>query len=228
MKQDQTRYDFIPMLFFIDTADINEIRRALSWGICDGVTTNPTLVAKTEKSFDSIIDQILEEVDGPVSLEVTVTDYETMMDQARQLTARGSNVVVKLPMTPDGIRATRTCTEEGIETNVTLVFSATQALIAAKAGATYVSPFIGRLDDIANDGMSVLADIIEIYSNYGFDTQVLAASIRHPEHVVDAARLGAHVATIPIGILEKLFRHPLTDVGLARFMEDAKRVPGLD
>ncbi|MBR58772.1 MAG: fructose-6-phosphate aldolase [Myxococcales bacterium] len=216
------------MLFFIDTADINEIRRALSWGICDGVTTNPSLVAKTEKSFSQIIDEILAEVDGPVSLEVTATDYETMMEQARTLHARGENVVVKLPMTPDGIRATRTCAEEGMQTNVTLVFSPTQALIAAKAGATYVSPFIGRLDDVAADGMSLLSDIVEIYQNHGFATQVLAASIRHPEHVADAARIGADVATIPIGVLEKLFRHPLTDVGLARFMEDAKRVPGLD
>jgi len=213
------------MQFFIDTADIDQIKQAISWGLCDGITTNPTLVARTGKPFDQVIDEILELVSGPVSLEVTAMDYETMMVQARKLAARAKNVIVKLPMTPDGIQATRTCTSEGIKTNVTLVFSPNQALLAAKAGATYVSPFLGRLDDISSDGMGLVADIVEIYQNYDYETKVLAASIRHPEHVADAARLGADVSTMPLGVLGKLFKHPLTDIGLQQFMEDWKSVP---
>ena len=213
------------MQFFIDTADIGQIRDAIAMGMCDGVTTNPTLVAKTGKTFQAVIDEIVHTVKGPVSLEVTTVSYDEMMVQARELAAFGDNVVVKLPLTRDGLRACRTCFEEGIATNVTLCFSATQALLAAKAGATYISPFIGRLDDVSTEGMKLIEEIVTIYTNYDFETQVLAASIRHPLHVVDAALVGAHVATIPFSVLDKMFNHPLTDLGLAQFMEDWKRVP---
>ena len=213
------------MQFFIDTADIGQIRDAIAMGMCDGVTTNPTLVAKTGKTFQAVIDEIVHTVKGPVSLEVTTVSYDEMMVQARELAAFGDNVVVKLPLTRDGLRACRTCFEEGIATNVTLCFSATQALLAAKAGATYISPFIGRLDDVSTEGMKLIEEIVTIYTNYDFETQVLAASIRHPLHVVDEALVGAHVATIPFSVLDKMFNHPLTDLGLAQFMEDWKRVP---
>jgi transaldolase len=213
------------MKFFLDTADIEEIRQASAWGILDGVTTNPTLVAQTGRRFDDVKAEILALVDGPVSLEVTATDYDGMMTQARALAAEGDQVVVKIPLTQAGIQATATCTKEGIKTNVTLCFSANQALVAAKAGATYISPFVGRLDDIGNPGMDVVSDILEIYRNYGFETQVLAASLRHPAHVLEAARLGAHVATMPIKVIQQLFRHPMTDLGLARFMADWQTVP---
>jgi len=213
------------MKFFLDTADIDEIRQASAWGILDGVTTNPSLVAKTGRRFDDVKAEILALVDGPVSLEVTATDYDGMMEQARSLAAEGEQVVVKIPLTQAGIQATATCTQEGIKTNVTLCFSANQALVAAKAGATYISPFVGRLDDIGNPGMDVVSDILEIYQNYGFKTQVLAASLRHPAHVLEAARLGAHVATMPIKVVQQLFKHPMTDLGLARFMADWQKVP---
>ena len=214
------------MKFFIDTADIDEIRQANAWGILDGVTTNPSLVAKTGRTWEEVKREILELVKGPVSLEVTATDYDGMMQQARALAAEGEQVVVKIPLTRAGIAATRTCTDEGINTNVTLCFSANQALLAAKAGATYISPFVGRVDDISNEGMSIVEDIVRIYDNYGYSTQVLAASIRHPQHVLEAARLGAHVATMPFGVIDKLFNHPLTDLGLARFLADWEKVPG--
>ncbi|HAN32614.1 MAG TPA: fructose-6-phosphate aldolase [Myxococcales bacterium] len=213
------------MQFFLDTADIEEIRAALGWGILDGVTTNPSLVAKTGRRFDDVKAEILELVKGPVSLEVTATDYEGMMREARALAAEGSQVVVKIPLTPAGIHATATCTDEGIKTNVTLCFSANQALLAAKAGATYISPFVGRMDDIGNPGMDVVADILQIYENYGYTTQVLAASLRHPAHVLEAARLGSHVATMPFKVIEQLFKHPMTDLGLARFLADWQKVP---
>jgi len=212
--------------FFIDTADIAEIRQAHAWGILDGVTTNPSLVAKTGRTWEEVKREILELVKGPVSLEVTATDLDGMMAQARALAAEGDQVVVKIPLTRDGIAATRQCTLENIKTNVTLCFSATQALLAAKAGATYISPFVGRLDDISNEGMAIVEDIVRIYDNYGLQTQVLAASIRHPQHVLEAARLGAHVATMPFGVIDKLFNHPLTDSGLARFLADWEKVPG--
>ena len=214
------------MKFFIDTADIAEIRQAHAWGILDGVTTNPSLVAKTGRTWEEVKREILELVKGPVSLEVTATDLDGMMAQARALAAEGDQVVVKIPLTRDGIAATRQCTLENIKTNVTLCFSATQALLAAKAGATYISPFVGRLDDISNEGMAIVEDIVRIYDNYGLQTQVLAASIRHPQHVLEAARLGAHVATMPFGVIDKLFNHPLTDSGLARFLADWEKVPG--
>ncbi len=213
------------MKFFIDTADIAQIRDALSMGMCDGVTTNPSLVAKIGRPFRETVGEILEAVPGPVSLEVTTLTYDEMMTQARELAGWGENVVVKLPLTEPGLKACRTCSEEGIQTNVTLCFSPTQALLAAKAGATYISPFVGRLDDISADGMGLIADILEIYDAYDFATQVLVASIRHPDHVVQASKMGAHVSTMPHGVLQKLFKHPLTDIGLARFMEDWKRVP---
>ncbi len=214
------------MKFFIDTADVNQIRQANAWGILDGVTTNPSLVAKTGRSWDDVKREILDLVKGPVSLEVTALDYEGMMAQAHALAKEGEQVVVKIPLTRAGIAACRQCTLDGIKTNVTLCFSATQALLAAKAGATYISPFVGRVDDISNEGMSIVEDIVRIYDNYGYSTQVLAASIRHPQHVLEAARLGAHVATMPFGVIDKLFNHPLTDIGLAQFMADWQKVPG--
>lgn len=213
------------MKFFIDSADIEEIKDAVAMGMCDGVTTNPSLVAKTGRTFDAVIADILETVSGPVSLEVTTLTYGEMMAQARELAAHASNVVVKLPLTIDGLKAARTCKDEGIATNVTLCFSPSQALLAAKAGATYISPFIGRLDDISSDGMQLIADMRAIYDNYDFDTQILAASIRHPQHVADAAIAGADVATIPHKVIGTLIRHPLTDSGLQRFMDDWAKVP---
>jgi len=213
------------MQFFIDSADIEQIREAISMGMCDGVTTNPSLVAKTGKPFKTVIAEVLDLVDGPVSLEVTTNDYEPIMKQARELAELGDNVVVKLPLTRPGLRACRTCFDEGIATNVTLCFSPNQALLAAKAGATYISPFVGRLDDISRDGMGLIEQICAIYENYDFETQVLVASVRHPQHVLEAALQGAHVATMPLGVLEKMFNHPLTDIGLEKFMADWAKVP---
>jgi transaldolase len=213
------------MKFFIDSADIGEIREAIAIGMCDGVTTNPSLVAKTGKSFRTVIDEIVHTVPGPVSLEVTTVTYDEMLTQARELANYGDNVVVKLPLTRVGLRACKTCFDEGIATNVTLCFSPNQALLAAKAGASYISPFVGRLDDISSEGMSLIEEIMTIYDNYDFETEVLVASVRHPQHVVVAASMGAHVATMPLSVLDKMFNHPLTDIGLARFMEDWKNVP---
>lgn len=213
------------MKFFIDSADIGEIREAIAMGMCDGVTTNPSLVAKTGKSFRTVIDEIVHTVNGPVSLEVTTLTYDEMLSQGRELANYGDNVVVKLPLTRVGLRACKTCFDEGIATNVTLCFSPNQALLAAKAGASYVSPFVGRLDDISCEGMGLIEEITTIYNNYDFETEVLVASVRHPQHVVVAASLGAHVATMPLSVLDKMFNHPLTDIGLARFMEDWKSVP---
>lgn len=213
------------MKFFIDSADVNEIQGALDLGLCDGVTTNPSLVAKTGKPFAQVIKEITAIVDGPISLEVTALDTEGMLGEARELAAIAENVVVKVPMTRDGIRAVRQLSNEGIKTNVTLVFTAAQALLAAKAGASYVSPFIGRLDDIAQEGMELIAQIVEIFENYSFPCEILVASVRHPVHVVDAARLGADVATIPAPVIDKLFKHPLTDSGIEKFLADWKKVP---
>ncbi len=213
------------MKFFIDSADIAEIKEAASMGIIDGVTTNPSLVAKTGRRFRDALMEICDVVRGPVSAEVLSTTVDAMMKEARELAALRPNIVVKIPLIPDGLKAVRICTEEGIRTNVTLCFSATQALLAAKAGASYISPFVGRLDDVSADGMAVVADIIEIYENYGLDTQVLVASVRHPVHVLEAAKLGAHVATCPLSVLLQLTKHPLTDAGLARFIADWEKVP---
>ena len=209
------------MKFFLDTANIDEIRQAASWGILDGVTTNPTLVSREGKvDFKQRIKEICEVVKGPVSAEGIATDYEGMVNEAMELAKIAENVTVKIPMTKDGIKAVSTLSKKGIKTNVTLVFSANQALIAAKAGATFVSPFVGRLDDIGNDGMTVLSDILEIFRIYDIKTEVIAASIRHPEHVRQAALMGAHIATIPFKILNMMFNHPLTDKGMERFLKD--------
>ncbi|MCL4407427.1 MAG: fructose-6-phosphate aldolase [Thermotogae bacterium] len=212
------------MKIFIDTANLDEIKKAATWGILDGVTTNPTLVSKEGKiDFKTRIGEICAVVEGPVSAEVVSTDYDGMVKEAKDLSKIADNVTVKIPMTEDGIKAVRTLSQTGIKTNVTLVFSANQALLAAKAGATFVSPFIGRLDDIGNNGMNVLSDILSIYSNYGYKTEVIAASIRSPEHVRIAALMGAHIATIPFEIIKQMFRHTLTDVGLERFLNDWKK-----
>jgi transaldolase len=213
------------MKFFIDTADIGEIKEAASMGIIDGVTTNPSLVAKTGRGFRETLLEICDVVDGPVSAEVVSESAEGMMVEARELSGLRENIVVKIPLIPEGLKATRMCAEEGIKTNVTLCFSPTQALMAAKAGATYVSPFVGRLDDQSEDGMAMVADICDIYENYSFETQVLVASVRHPMHVVESAKMGAHVATCPLSVLLQLTRHPLTDIGLAKFLKDWEKVP---
>ncbi|RMG48733.1 MAG: fructose-6-phosphate aldolase [Acidobacteria bacterium] len=212
------------MKFFIDTADVGEIREAAALGVLDGVTTNPTLVAKTGRPFREVLDEILEIVDGPVSAEVTATDYEGMVAEARELASIHENIVVKIPITRDGLRAIRTCSRDGIRVNVTLCFNPMQAVMAAKAGAAYISPFVGRLDDIGHDGMELIQQIRTIYDNYGFDTEILAASIRHPQHVVQAALIGADVATIPFNVIDKLLNHPLTDIGLERFLADWQKL----
>jgi transaldolase len=212
------------MKFFIDTANVNEIREAESLGILDGVTTNPSLVAKEGKPFKETILEILSIVDGPVSVEVVAIDKDGMLKEAHDFAKWGKNVVIKLPTTREGVKACKALSDEGIKTNLTLCFSPNQALLVAKAGATYVSPFVGRLDDISQDGMAVIRQIVEIYDIHGYDTQVLAASIRHPMHVVDAALAGAHVATIPAKIIDMMFNHPLTDKGLAAFLKDWEKV----
>lgn len=213
------------MKFFIDSAAIAEIKEAAAMGLADGVTTNPSLVAKTGRKFRDVLVEICDVVRGPVSAEVVGTSYDDIMKEARDLASLRSNIVVKVPLLPEGLKAVRTCADEGIQTNVTLCFSATQALLAAKAGATYISPFVGRVDDVSSDGMTVVADILEIYENYGFDTQVLVASVRHPIHVLEAAKMGAHVATCPLSVLLQLSKHPLTDIGLAKFLSDWEKVP---
>lgn len=211
------------MKFFIDSAAIDEIREAASLGILDGVTTNPSLVAKEGRNFRELLDEILEIVDGPVSAEVVAIDTDGILKEGRELAAIHPNIVVKVPLIREGIKAVRILSAEGIKTNVTLCFSPTQALLAAKAGATYISPFVGRLDDISHDGMEVIRQIVAIYSNYGYTTQVLAASIRHPLHVVESALAGADVATIPFKVIDMMFRHPLTDRGLEAFLGDWKK-----
>ena len=216
------------MKFFIDTADINEIKAAMEMGMVDGVTTNPTLISRTGRPFLEVAKEIVETVPGPVSLEVVSLDTQGMVDEARQLAKLGDNVVIKIPMTTEGLRAVKILSEEGIKTNVTLVFSPLQALLAAKAGATFVSPFVGRLDDIGHDGMELVAQIVQIYDNYGFDTEIIVASIRHPQHVLQAAIMGADIATIPFKVIKQLAKHPLTDVGIERFLEDWAKVPDKD
>jgi len=208
------------MKFFIDTANIEEIKKGIEMGLVDGVTTNPSLLAKEKKNPQTTIQEILSVVEGPVSLEVIAKDSKGMCEEARKLSALGPNAVIKIPMTEEGVKAVRTLSQEGIKTNVTLMFQPIQALIAAKAGATYVSPFIGRLDDISTRGMGIIEDIITIFSNYGYETEIIVASIRHPLHVVEAAILGADIATIPFNVLRQLMSHPLTDIGLERFLKD--------
>ncbi len=212
------------MKFFIDTADIDEIRDVASLGILDGVTTNPSLIAKEGRDFHTVLKEIVSLVNGPISAEVTAIDLEGMLDQANTLAAIHPNIVIKLPLITEGLRACKRLTDKGVKTNVTLCFSASQALLAAKAGATYVSPFIGRLDDISEDGMELIHSIRVIYDNYGFETQILAASIRHPMHVVQAALAGADVATIPHKVIGQLVKHPLTDIGLAKFLADWEKM----
>jgi transaldolase len=210
------------MQFFLDTAEMKEIETGLAWGMVDGITTNPSLIAKAGRPYLATVQEIARLVPGPVSGEVLATEYEEILSQGHRLAALAENVVVKVPLTPDGLRAVAAFKKEGIRTNVTLCFSATQALLAAKAGAAYISPFVGRLDDIAEEGMELIEQIVTIYDNYGFDTKVLVASVRHPVHIVQAAMLGAHVATIPFKVLEQLYKHPLTDAGLDRFTADWK------
>jgi len=209
------------MKFFIDTANLDEIKEANDLGVLDGVTTNPSLCYKVGvKDFEGHIAKICEIVEGDVSAEVISTTYKEIVDEGRRIAKIADNVVVKVPLIKDGIKAIKTFSDEGIKTNCTLCFSATQALIAAKAGATYISPFIGRLDDISTDGMALISDIATIYDNYGLATEILAASIRHPMHVLEAARMGADVATMPLSVIEQLLKHPLTDIGLERFLAD--------
>ncbi len=218
-------YTTLSMKFFIDTADLSEIKEAHSMGILDGVTTNPSLCAKVGvRDFEGHIAKICEIVAGDVSAEVVATDYAGMMEEGRRLAKIAPNVVVKIPLIKDGIKAIKTFTDEGIKTNCTLCFSATQALVAAKAGATYISPFVGRLDDISSDGMILIEEICTIYDNYGYETEVLAASIRHPMHVVAAAKLGADVATMPLSVIEMIIKHPLTDIGLDKFLKDWEKL----
>jgi transaldolase len=213
------------MKFFIDTANLDEIKEASRMGVIDGVTTNPSLMAKEGATdFDKHMLKICKLIDGPISAEVLSLDYEGMMKEARHLSGLHNNIVIKLPITENGIKATKTCSDEGIKTNVTLLFQPLQALLAAKAGATYVSPFVGRLDDIGHDGMQIIEEMRVIFDNYDYDTQILTASIRHPHHVLRAALYGSDVATIPLKVIKQLLKHPLTDIGLDKFMKDAQKL----
>jgi transaldolase len=213
------------MQIFLDTADVNEICELSALGLVDGVTTNPSIIAKEGRPFQEIVDEILTLVDGPVNLEVVSTEAPGMVKEARDLASLHKNVVVKIPLIAEGLKAVKELTKEGIRTNVTLCFSPTQALLAAKAGATYISPFVGRLDDISHEGMELVRQIVAIYKIYNFSTQALAASLRTPIHFLDAAMAGAHVCTLPPSVLRQLIKHPLTDIGLAGFLADWKKVP---
>lgn len=208
------------MKFFIDTANLDEIKKAVDMGMVDGVTTNPSLIARENKPFVEIIKDICKIVDGPISAEVIALDAEGMVKEGRELASIHENIVIKIPMTTEGLKAVKKLADEKIRTNVTLIFSASQALMAAKAGASYASPFVGRLDDISQNGMDLISDIMNIYDNYGYATEVIVASIRNPIHVVDAALLGAHIATIPFKVIAQLARHPLTDLGMEQFLAD--------
>ncbi|MBI4231789.1 fructose-6-phosphate aldolase [Candidatus Peregrinibacteria bacterium] len=212
------------MKFFLDTANIADIKKYAAWGIVDGVTTNPSLIAKEGVSLEKRIKEIAAVVDGPISSEVVAEDVKGMVKEGKVMAKWHPNVHVKVPMTPDGLQAVQEFNKEGIRSNVTLVFSASQALLAAKAGATLVSPFIGRLDDISEDGMGLIAEIVQIFDNYDFETEVLVASIRHPRHVVDASLIGADIATMPAEVLDKLVKHPLTDIGIEKFLADWEKV----
>ncbi|WP_437570690.1 fructose-6-phosphate aldolase [Sorangium sp. So ce542] len=215
------------MKVFIDSGDIAEIREAQSMGVIDGVTTNPSLLAKGGRPTRQVIAEICEVVDGPVSAEVVAVERDAILREGRELARIHPNVVVKVPLIDEGLKSVRIFAAEGIRTNVTLCFSAAQALLAAKAGATYISPFVGRVDDAAGDGMDLVLQVVTIYRNYGFPTQVLTASVRHPVHVVQAAMIGSHAATMPLKVIKQLTKHPLTDVGLAQFLADAKKIPEL-
>lgn len=208
------------MKLFIDTANVAEIREAAGWGIVDGVTTNPSLIAREGRDFVEVVREICSIVDGPVSAEVTSLDAEGMLREAEPLLKIHKNITIKIPMTTEGLKAVKALSKRGVMTNVTLIFSANQALLAAKAGATFISPFVGRLDDVSAEGMDLIADIIQIYGNYDIKTQVIVASVRHPVHVLESARIGAHIATVPFGVLKQLAQHPLTDIGIKRFLDD--------
>lgn len=213
------------MKFFIDTANIEEIKEGIKLGMVDGVTTNPSLIAKEKKGFDDVVKEILKNVEGPVSLEVVSMEAKAMFEEGKKLAQLGSNVVIKVPLCTEGLKATKMFADAGIDVNETLIFSPLQALMAAKAGARYVSPFVGRLDDIAHDGMDMVEQILTIFDNYGFETEVIVASIRHPRHVLDAAMMGADIATIPFKVIKQLVQHPLTDRGIEMFLADWKKVP---
>ncbi|MCX8159682.1 MAG: fructose-6-phosphate aldolase [Candidatus Saccharicenans sp.] len=214
------------MKLFLDTANLREIEEVASWGILDGVTTNPTLCSKESEPFETLVRKICSLVSGPVSVECVSTRAEEIIPEARKLKALAPNIAVKIPVNLEGLKATRVLSAEGIKVNMTLVFSPSQALLAAKAGAAFVSPFIGRLDDISHHGMELVEQILAIYENYGFETEVIVASVRHPGHVVEAALLGAHIATVPYSVMEKLVKHPLTDIGIDKFLQDWKKVSG--
>jgi transaldolase len=212
------------MKIFIDSANVQQIEEVNGWGILDGVTTNPTLIAKEKTDFDTLVRQICKIVNGPISAEAISMKAIDIVVEARELASIHKNIVVKIPITEEGLRATKTLSKEGVSINTTLVFSPAQALLACKAGARYISPFVGRLDDVGNDGMDVVAQILDILDNYEFDAEVIVASVRHPIHVVEAARMGAHIATVPYEVLKKMFRHPLTDIGIERFLQDWQKV----
>jgi len=210
---------------FIDTANVNEIREANSWGVISGVTTNPSLIAKEGRDFKEVVKEITSIVDGPISAEVISLDHEGMVKEARELSKIHKNIVVKIPMTIEGLKAVNILSKEGIKTNVTLIFSSAQALLAAKAGASYVSPFVGRIDDVGSEGMELIREITQIFNNYDIKTEIIAASIRSPMHVIDAAMAGADIATIPYKVLVQMTKHPLTDIGIEKFLDDWKKVP---
>ncbi|MEM3493071.1 MAG: fructose-6-phosphate aldolase [Thermoplasmata archaeon] len=213
------------MKIFLDTANVKEIREANSWGIIDGVTTNPSLIAKEGRDFREVVEEIAAIVDGPISAEVVSLNAEGMVAEGRELAKIHKNINIKIPMCVEGLKATKALAREGIKVNMTLVFSPNQALLAAKAGAAFVSPFVGRLDDVGHDGMRMIPDIVEIYRNYNFKTEIIVASVRHPIHVYQAALAGAHIATVPFSVLEKMVKHPLTDIGIDRFLKDWEKVP---
>mgnify|MGYP000949127008 CR=1 FL=1 len=208
------------MKLFIDTANVDEIKEVNEWGVICGVTTNPSLIAKEGRVFEEVVKEITEIVDGPISAEVISLENQGMLKEARELAKIHPNIIIKIPMTKEGLKAVKVLDKEGIKTNVTLVFSATQALLATRAGATYVSPFVGRLDDISNPGMDIIEDIVQIFDLHGIDTEIIAASIRHPLHVLDSAKAGAHIATIPYKVFLQMLNHPLTDIGIEKFLED--------
>ena len=212
------------MKFFLDTANVKQIKEAAGWGILDGVTTNPSLVAKENAKFEDLIKEICDIVLGPVSVESVSTKAEDIIEESRKLASLADNVVVKIPICLEGLKATKVLSQEGIHINTTLIFSSMQALLAAKAGTRYVSPFVGRLDDISHEGMNLVDEIVTIYDNYGMDTEIIVGSVRHPLHVVEAAMMGADIATIPFGVIEKLVKHPLTDIGMEKFLSDWKKV----
>lgn len=215
------------MKLFIDTANIDEIREVNSWGVLDGVTTNPTLLARENKDFKTLVDEIIQEVKGPISIEAVSQSREEIVEEALELSRIAPNVVVKIPVCKEGLAATKVVSEKGVAVNMTLIFSANQALLAAKAGARYASPFLGRVDDIGNDGLNLLSELVELYANYDFDTEIIAASIRHPQHVVAVALIGADIATIPYKTFEQMIRHPLTDKGMDLFLKDWEKVKSL-